>query len=70
MISGTFSALALPFVNRFPVITLALPPMETRLIIFDSPGSNRTDVPAGMFKRIPILASRSNLSALFVSTNA
>ena len=43
---------------------------RTSATVIDSPGSNRTDVPAGMSSRNPPAAARSNASAGLVSANA
>ena len=52
-----------------PVTHGAPPATATRFTVRDSPGSNRTAVPAGMSSRMPIAAARSKSSAPFVSAN-
>ena len=44
-----------------------LPPKATNSTDFTSPGSKRTALPDGTFKRIPRAKVRSNLRALLVS---
>ena len=50
-----------------PTITRR-PAIATSATVFVSPGSNRTAVPAGMSRRFPYAAARSNFSAGLVST--
>ena len=65
--SGSRSALATPSVSRLPErITLA-PPISHSVTLLASPGSKRTDEPAGTLSRRPNAAARSKRSAAFVS---
>ena len=43
--------------------------VATNVMVFDSPGSKRTAVPAGMSRRIPCAFARSKSRARFVSSN-
>src|SRR5579859_1460079 len=57
--------------HLFPLLlwpsTSRSPANSTRRTSFSSPGSNLTEVPAGMFRRMPRAASRSKSSASFTS---
>ena len=58
---------AAPSTSLLPETTTFLPPMATRVMVFDSPGSKRTDAPAGTLIRLPKEAERSNIRLGLVS---
>src|SRR5262249_39801727 len=60
-VTGPVAQLLPPWMTRRPAI-------GTSRTVFVSPGSNRTAVPAGMSRRMPCAAFRSNMRAAFVST--
>ena len=55
---------------RCPHTTFFLPPRDTRVTVFCSPGLKRMLVPEGTFRRRPRASLWSNTRAAFVSRNA
>src|SRR5690606_26768496 len=53
MAAFLFSEETFPLARLFPPRMIFFPPMSTSFTVFVSPGSKRTAVPAGMFRRFP-----------------
>ena len=67
MASGRRASETGPAVMPLPEHTVLAPPMSTSVTPRLSPGSNRTEVPAGMASRRPYARSRSKRSAALAS---
>ena len=69
--SSSRSGDAAPSTSRLPEMTIFLPPMATSVIVFDSPGSKRTEAPGGDTARYsPLQLATARYSLLQLATYA